>query len=57
MSERDEATHARLEVDRLRTVIRAFGWEIVATDTRSEQILVTVAKTKTPPPAQERPGR
>lgn len=57
MSERDEATRDRLEVDRLRTVINAFGWEIVATDTRSEQLLVTVAKQKKAPPAQERPGR
>lgn len=57
MSERDDATRDRLEVDRLRTVLSGFGWQIVATDTRSEQLLVTVAKPKTPPTPQERPGR
>lgn len=57
MSERDEATRTRLEVDRLRSVIRAFGWDIVATDTRSEQILVTVAKPKTLSQDTARPGQ
>jgi hypothetical protein len=53
MAERQNLMIDRMTIEQLANVIRALGWEIVGTDTRSNDLVVTISKPKpssqTPP--------
>lgn len=43
----------RIEVERIRTVLKALGWNIVAEDTRGNEIVLTITKNKALEPEEK----
>lgn len=41
----------RLAISQLENVVRGLGWRIIATDTRGEDMVVSLSKTKAQAPA------
>lgn len=57
MAERQNLMIDRMTIEQLANVIRALGWEIVGTDTRSNDLVVTISKPKSSSQTPPTPAR
>lgn len=48
------AVQTQLRISQIRNVLQAMGWEIVATDTRGSDILLTISRPKANPDQSDR---